>query len=81
MNMLPPGTGNVGYISVFTAVSSVATAIGPFLAGIAIGWIASAAIPVLGFEMGAIQIMFLVSGVLRVISMFFYRGFSDAIKR
>jgi MFS family permease len=81
MNLLPTGTGNVGYISVFTAVSSVSTAIGPFLAGIVIGWIASAALPIFGFEMGAIQIMFLASGVLRVISMFFYHGFNDAVKR
>ncbi|MBN9386803.1 MAG: MFS transporter [Chloroflexi bacterium] len=81
MNLLPTGTGNVGYISVFTAVSSVATAIGPFLAGIVIGWIASTAVPIFGFEMGAIQIMFLASGVLRVISMFFFHGFSDAVKR
>lgn len=80
MNLLPPGTGNVGFISVFTAITSVVTAIGPFLAGILIGWIASASLPVLGFEMGAIQLMFIVSGVLRAISMLFYRGFSDAVK-
>jgi MFS family permease len=80
MNLLPPGTRNVGYISVFTAITSLVTAIGPFMAGIVIGWIASASLPVLGSGMGAIQLMFLLSGVLRAFSMLFYRGFSDKVR-
>lgn len=81
MNLLPPGARNVGYISVFTAITSLVTAIGPFLAGILIGLIASASLPVLGFGMGAIQMMFLLSGGLRAVSMLFYRGFSDKVTR
>jgi MFS family permease len=77
MNLLPSGTQNVGYFSIFTAVTSLVSAIGPFLAGILIGLIANAALPVLGVGMGAIQLMFLLSGLLRAISMIFFRGFSD----
>jgi hypothetical protein len=81
MNLLPPGTQNVGYFSIFTAVTSLVSAIGPFLAGILIGLIANAALPVLGVGMGAIQLMFLLSGLLRAISMIFFRGFSDKTTR
>lgn len=77
MNLLPPGARNVGYISIFTAVTSLVSAIGPFLAGILIGLVASASFPLLGVGMGGIQLMFLLSGLLRVVSMVFFRGFSD----
>lgn len=77
INLLPPGTQNIGHISIFTAVTSLVSAIGPFIAGILIGWIAGASLPVLGVGMGAIQLMFIASGVLRAGSMIFYRGFSD----
>lgn len=80
MNLLPPGTRNVGYFSVFTAITSLVSAIGPFLAGILIGGLASVSLPVLGFGLGAIQLVFLLSAVLRMLSMLFYRGFSDTVK-
>lgn len=80
MNLLPPGTQNVGFFSVFTAVTSLVSAIGPFVAGILIGWIAAYSLPVLGVGLGAFQLMFIVSGLLRAASMVFFRGFADTGK-
>ncbi|MDB5078172.1 MAG: hypothetical protein JWP00_96 [Chloroflexi bacterium] len=80
INLVPPGTQNVGYISIFIAITSLISAIGPFMAGILIGWIATTSLPVLGVSMGAIQLIFILSGVLRALSMLFFRGFSDKVK-
>jgi len=78
MNLMPShGAENVGYFSVFVAATSVISSIGPFIAGIAIGILASTQVSLLEMDFGAIQVIFLASGVLRGLSMFFFRGFDD----
>lgn len=79
MNLMPAhNASNVGYFSVFTAVTSVVSAIGPFLAGLLIGLLAQNLTPVLGMSFGALQLMFLLSGLLRLLSLGLFRGFKDA---
>jgi MFS family permease len=78
MNLMPShGAENVGYFSVFVAATSVISSIGPFLAGITIGIISGNQVNLLGMEFGAIQVIFLASGVLRAVSLLFFRGFDD----
>ncbi|HEX2911370.1 MAG TPA: MFS transporter [Chloroflexia bacterium] len=79
MNLMPrEGTGNVGYYSAFTAVMSLVSAVGPFMAGIIIGLIAGGNIVIAGVAFGGIQVMFLLSGILRVLALCLFRGFDDA---
>lgn len=79
MNLLPNhGPGNIGYFSLFTAVTSLAAAIAPFLGGILVGVIAQGQIEMFGMAFGAIQVIFLLSGLLRALAMLFYRKFDEA---
>lgn len=78
MNLMPNrGTSNIGYFSMFTAVTSLAAAIAPFLGGILIGVIAQGQFIIFGMAFGAIQVMFLLSGVLRALAMLFYQKFDN----
>ncbi len=79
MNLMPAhNASNVGYFSVFTAVTSVVSAIGPFLAGLLIGLVAQNLTPFLGTSLGALQLLFLLSGLLRLLSLGLFRGFKDS---
>ncbi len=80
MNLMPgQGVGNVGYFSTFTAVTSLVSAGGPFLAGSLVGLLAGNQIMAFGFGLGALQIMFLISGFLRLLSLALFRGFDDGL--
>jgi MFS family permease len=78
MNLMPDNrAGNIGYISAFTAITSVFTAGGPFLAGLLIGLIAQTQLTAFGFAFGALQLMFILSGILRLLSLGLFRGFKE----
>jgi MFS family permease len=78
MNLMPAqDAGNVAYFSVFIAITSVVSAGAPFLAGLLIGFIGHSSFAIFGFGMGGIQLMFLASGVLRLLSMLLWGGFAD----
>ncbi len=82
MNLMPEhNASNVGYFSVFTAVTSLVSAIGPFLAGLLIGLLAHNQTVFGGMSLGALQLMFLLSAVLRVLALGLYRGFKDVGSR
>jgi Na+/melibiose symporter-like transporter len=78
MNLMPNhNADNVGYFSVFTAVTSLVSAVGPFLAGLLIGLIAHNQLGLWGFSFDALQLMFLLSGLLRLLSLGLFRGFKE----
>ncbi|HEX2915574.1 MAG TPA: MFS transporter [Chloroflexia bacterium] len=78
MNLLPSqGNQNVGYFSVFSTVISLTSAVGPLLAGILLSVMDGGQFTLMGLSLGAIPMLFMLSAVLRVISLLFYRGFSD----
>ncbi len=78
MNLMPSqGAENVGYFSVFVAATSLISAIGPFMAGVTIGMLSGTQVNLLGMDFGAIQVIFLASGVMRAVSLLFFRGFDD----
>jgi MFS family permease len=78
MDIVPGHTANnVGYFSVFTAITSVVSAIAPFLAGLLISLLGDGQWLVLGMSFGAIQIVFLLSGLGRFLCMPLLRGFES----
>jgi MFS family permease len=78
MNLMPSQDArNIGFFSVHSAVISVAGAVGPFIAGLLISGLGN------GFHwwiMGAIQLMFLLSAVLRIVALLFYRGIPENVR-
>ena len=78
MNLMPhEGTANVGYFSVFAAFTSLASAIGPFLAGLLLSLLGSGSLNLFGFSLGALPLLFVLSGVLRLVSLGLWGGFDD----
>jgi MFS family permease len=81
MNLMPrQDASNVGHFSVFTATTNLFSALGPFIAGILIGLIGTQQWVVLGIGFGAIQLMFLLSALVRLLSMAVFSGFDDKQK-
>lgn len=76
MNMMPrQDASNIGHFSTFTAVTSLAAAAGPFLAGLLLSISGSLNFMVLGIGLGAIQLVFILSGLVRVLSLVLFRDF------
>ena len=77
MNLMPhEGAGNVAYFGIFSGLTSLTSAIGPLLGGILIS-LMSNRLEIFGLSLGTIQFLFLLSAGLRVLSLVFFRNFSD----
>ena len=78
MNLMPEGQHqNVAYYSVFNTFTSLISALGPLLAGILLALLGNFQLNLFGLTLGAIPLLFVLSGLLRLASMGFFKGFDD----
>lgn len=78
MNLIPDERGNnVSHYSVFNAVTSLTSAIGPLLAGFLLNGLVGIQLNLFGLTLTALPLLFVLSGVLRAVTMFFFKGFDD----
>lgn len=78
MNLIPDGQGNnVSHYSVFNTATSLASAMGPLLAGFLLSGFVGIDLNLFGLTLTALPLLFILSGVLRAVTMLFFRGFDD----
>jgi len=64
---LAPSSGRAAYFAMFNGVVGLSTAFAPIFGGMLLGWGEGVSLTFFGFEFGALQLLFLLSGLLQLI--------------